>query len=201
MKSLHRPDLFSWSTFDRARNIDFNATLWVRDGGNIAFDPLPLSAHDAEHVAALGGIAVVVVTNSDHARDAAHLAEAHGAELVGPSAEADTFPIPCTRWLSDGESLVPGLVTVEMNGSKTPGELAFLLEETTLITGDLVRAHSGGRLMLLPPAKLSDPAAALRSLERLLTFEEIEAVLVGDGWPVFRDGHAHLAELHQARSQ
>jgi hypothetical protein len=31
-----------------------------------------------------------------------------------------------------------------LNGSKTPGELALVLEKTTLITGDLVRAHQAG---------------------------------------------------------
>jgi hypothetical protein len=30
-----------------------------------------------------------------------------------------------------------------MAGSKTPGELALILEKTTLITGDLVRGHMG----------------------------------------------------------
>ena len=32
MKLLHRPDLFSWSAFDEGKNVDFNGTLWVREG-------------------------------------------------------------------------------------------------------------------------------------------------------------------------
>ena len=63
-----------------------------------------------------------------------------------------------------------------------------------MITGDLVRAHEGGRLTLLPDAKLKDKALALRSVARLAALE-VDAVLVGDGWPVFRDGQRALAEL------
>jgi uncharacterized Zn-binding protein involved in type VI secretion len=97
--------------------------------------------------------------------------------------------------LSDGDELVPGLCVIELHGSKTPGELALVLEGTTLITGDLVRGHALGRLNLLPDAKLGDRAAALASVRRLAALERIEAVLVGDGWPIARDGHARLNEL------
>ena len=46
MKRLHRNDIYGWSVFDEGRNIDFHSVLWVRPGGNIAIDPLPLSEHD-----------------------------------------------------------------------------------------------------------------------------------------------------------
>lgn len=205
MKKLHRDDLFGWSSFDPTRNIDFHSVLWVRPGGNVAIDPLALSDHDRAHLEALGGVAVVIVTNSDHVRDAARLCEQTGATLAAPRAERATFPIPAGRWLGDGEEIVAGLTAIELDGSKTPGELALLLggrsrgaepsEKTTLITGDLVRSHEGGKLHLLPDAKLSDRAKALSSLGRLVAHDEIEAVLVGDGWPVFRDGHRALSEL------
>ncbi|QQR46418.1 hypothetical protein JKA73_10205 [Myxococcus xanthus] len=40
------------------------------------------------------------------------------------------------------------MVALELHGSKTPGELAFLLEDTTLLTGELIRGHVGGRFPL-----------------------------------------------------
>ena len=80
-------------------------------------------------------------------------------------------------------------------GSKTLGELALVLEGTTLVTGDLIRAHEGGRLCLLPDAKLTDSDAARSSVRRLAALPGIEAVLVGDGWPVFRHGAETLREL------
>lgn len=195
MKRLHRPDLYAWSEFNPDRNIDFHSVLWTRPQGNVAVDPLPLSAHDKAHLAELGGVALIVLTNSDHVRDAAKIAAEHDAAVYGPAGERDTFPIDCGRWLEDGDEVVPGLLALSMAGSKTPGELALLLEDTTLITGDLVRAHEGGRLCLLPDAKLRDRTAAVESAQRLAALPGIEAVLTGDGWPVFRDGSSRLREL------
>ncbi len=195
MKRLHRPDLYGWSEFNPDRNIDFHSVLWVRDGGNVVIDPLPLSEHDAAHLRDLGGATTIVITNSDHSRDAARLAADTGARILGPAGERDAFPIECSAWLADGDEVVPGLRALAVAGSKTPGELALLLEDATLITGDLVRAHEGGRLCLLPDPKLTDRAAAVESVRHLAEIPTIETVLPGDGWPVFRSGGDALREL------
>lgn len=196
MKLLHRPDLFSWSTFDTSRNIDFHGLAWIRPGGNLLVDPLPMSEHDLDHLTALGGAKHIVITNSDHTRAAQVLAERFHSELCGPVGERDGFPFPCARWLRDGDEVVDGLQVRELRGSKTEGELALILEHTTLITGDMVRAHQGGRLNLLPDAKLKSREDAVASVARLVReHPRIETVLVGDGWPVFRDGLERLRDL------
>jgi len=84
MKRLHRPDLFGWSVFDEKRNIDFHGLLWVRSGGNVLVDPLPMSAHDAAHLQTLGGATHVVVTNSDHTRGP-HSVAPSGTPFRGPA--------------------------------------------------------------------------------------------------------------------
>ncbi len=195
MKRLHRPNLFGWSVFNGDRNIDFHSAVWVRPEGNVVIDPLPLSDHDEAHLKELGGVAWIVITNSDHVRDSIRLAENTGAQLMGPSQEANNFPVECTRWLTDGDEVVPGMLALELEGSKTPGELALLLESSTLITGDLIRSHEGGALCLLPQEKLSDKRKAIASLRRLTLLPELEALLPGDGWPVFRDAKFLLQEL------
>jgi len=200
MKKLHRPDLYGYSQFNEERNIDFHSVLWVRPAGNILIDPLPLSAHDVAHLDALGGVKTIVITTSDHVRDAHDIAAHYHAEIHGPDGERETFPVFCQRWLEDNDEVVPGLRVFAMRGSKTPGELALLLEENTLITGDLIRAHEGGRLCLLPDAKLKDRNAAVASIKRLAGLAHIQAVLVGDGWPVFRDGGKVLRELADSLS-
>ena len=195
MKRLHRADLWGWSVFDEGRNIDFNSVLWVQAGGNIAIDPLPLSPHDRAHIDSLGGVATIVITNSDHVRGTEELATGTGARVLGPAAERAKLLLRCDGYLADGDEVTTGLVALALHGSKTPGELALVLEGSTLITGDLVRAHRGGGLDLLPDAKLTSRDAALGSLRRLADLPGIEAVLVGDGWPVFRDGGRALREL------
>ena len=199
MKQLHRKDLFAWSEFNPERNLDFHSVLWVRAaGGNVLFDPLPLSAHDLQHLRQLGGAGLIVVTNSDHCRDAFHIAKVTGAKVCGPAGERKCFPIPCDRWLDDNQEVVPGLMAYKMNGSKTPGELALVLDNTTLITGDLIRSHAGGGLCLLPEAKLLDVALAKQSVRRLAELSGLATVLVGDGWPLFRQGGDALRELVQS---
>lgn len=195
MKSLHRPDLYSWSTFDEARNVDFHGLCWVREEGNVLIDPLPMSEHDLAHLADVGGADHIIITNSDHTRAAQAFKARFGATVYGPAAERGVFP--ADRWLGDGEVL-PGLVALELEGSKTPGELALVLGGTTLITGDLVRAHRAGALMMLPHAKLTDHRAASASVRRLSELPGIEAILVGDGWQVFSGGGQLLRELAQA---
>jgi len=195
MKRLHRPDIFGWSEFNEDRNIDFHSVLWVRPEGNVVIDPLALSEHDEAHLRELGGVAWIVITNSDHVRDSGRLAERMGAQLVGPSQEAANFPLQCARWLIDGDEVVPGMTALELEGSKTPGELALLLAGSTLITGDLIRAHQGGALCLLPDQKLSDRSKAIASVRRLTLLPELDALLPGDGWPVFRDAKFLLQEM------
>lgn len=195
MKSLHRPDLYGWSSFDTERNVDFNSCAWIRSDGNVLIDPLPLSDHDSAHLNSLGGAAWIVITNSDHVRAAKEVAHLTGAKIAAPAAERETFHITCDRWLKGSEELVPGLQVLELQGSKTPGELALLLEKTTLITGDLVRAHQAGKLMILPDPKLKNREEAVASVRKLAELSDVEAVLVGDGWSIFRDGRQLLQEL------
>ncbi len=192
MKRLHRDDLFGWSVFQDSLDLDFNSVVWVRPGGNVVVDPLPMSAHDEQHLSSLGGAALILLTNSMHVRGAQALATKFNAKVLGPRAERETFPMPCDGWLGDGDAPVPGLAVFELHGSKTPGELAFVLEGTTLIAGDLVRAHRPDVLNLLPPQKLKDREAALASLRRL---PPVETVLVGDGWHVFHGAAPQLATL------
>lgn len=195
MKQLHRKDLFCWSEFNPERNIDFHSILWVRQEGNILIDPLPLSVHDFNHLRQLGGAALIIVTNSDHCRDAFHLSKVTGARLYGPTKEKNTFPLLCEDWLQDQDEIVDGLTVYELNGSKTPGELALVLENETLITGDLIRGHAAGKLCILPEMKLKDVAAAKASVRRMANLPSINTVLVGDGWPVFHNGGMALKEL------
>lgn len=195
MRATHRPDLFTWCTYDEARDVDFNGWAWVHPAGNVLIDPVVMRPHDLAHLTRLGGAAWIVVTTSDHTRDTAALAQHFGAKVAAPAAEREAFPLPVDRWLVDGDTVAPGLDVLALHGSKTPGELALLLEGTTLITGDLVRAHRGGSLMILPDAKLVDRALAVASVKRLAALPGLEAVLVGDGWPAFHGGGALLSAL------
>jgi glyoxylase-like metal-dependent hydrolase (beta-lactamase superfamily II) len=196
MKQLHRPDLFTWSRYDEPLRIDFNGILWRREGGNVLVDPPPLADCDVRHLDALGGAASIILTTSDHVRGAREIAARTGAQLLGPAAERDAFPVACAGWLAEEDEPFPGLRVHALGGSKTEGELALVLEETTAIFGDAVRAHRAGALMLLPREKLRDPLRLVESLRSLRELHpRIAHVLVGDGWSAFNDGGALLDAL------
>jgi hypothetical protein len=195
MKLLHKPNLYGWSVFNEERNLDFHSVFWRRAQGNVAIDPLELSAHDQLHVANLGGIQEIIVTNSDHLRAAAKLAASSHARVWAPALESAAFAELRASPLNDGDAPLEGLKVLTLHGSKTPGEVALLIEGTTLVIGDLVRGHVAGRLNLLPDAKLANKHQALASLGRLAALTQLEAVLVGDGWPIFHGGKAALEAL------
>lgn len=198
MKQLHRKDLFGWSEFNPERNLDFNSVLWVRPEGNVIIDPLPLTAHDLNHLRQLGGVKVIVITNSDHCRDAYHIGKVTDAKIYGPAGEKGSFPFGCDQWVEDTAEIVPGLIAYQLQGSKTAGELALVLEKDTLITGDLIRCHVAGTLCMLPESKLQDVAQAKQSVRRLAALPGLKTVLVGDGWPVFNQGQEALRELEMS---
>jgi hypothetical protein len=195
MKTLHKPNLYGWSAFNEERNLDFHSVFWCGPQGNVAIDPLPQSAHDRRHVATLGGVQDIIVTNSDHRRAAAQLAAETHARVWVPLLERAALAELDPTGLTEGDEPVPGLRVLTLHGSKTPGEVALVIEGDTLVVGDLVRGHRAGRLNLLPDAKLADKAQALESLSRLAALKGIEAVLVGDGWPVFQGGSQALERL------
>jgi len=197
VKQLHRSDLFNWSEFNEERNIDFNGTLWLSPAGNVLIDPVTLTEHDINHLESLGGAAHVIITNSDHVRDAAKILLITGAKCWGPAAEKEDFPISCDGWLSEEEQPIKGIEVFCLNGSKTPGELALLIDNKTLVTGDLIRSHEGGHLRILPEAKLQNRELALKSIKRMASITNIQAVIPGDGWPVFNYGHEALLTLSQ----
>ncbi len=195
MKQLHRNDLFGWSEFNQERNLDFHSVCWVRDQGNVLIDPLALSEHDQLHLEKLGGVSIIVITNSDHCRDAENIVVQSGAKIFGPAAEQDNFPISCDEWVSDDEEIVPGLQVYQLEGSKTAGELALVLQGNTLIAGDLIRSHVAGELCLLPSAKLTDVSLAKQSVARIANLAIFDTVLTGDGWPIFKNASSALEQL------
>jgi glyoxylase-like metal-dependent hydrolase (beta-lactamase superfamily II) len=151
MKQLHRPDLFSWSQFDTARNVDFHGYLWVRPAaGSVAFDPMPLTDHDQRHIESLGGVAWVYLSNADHVRAAAWFRDHFHARIAAPAGDRhlpEFAGLAVDLWLEPGVTLDDGVRCLDMQGSKTPGELAFLLPGgDTVVCGDLVRGQRAGHL-------------------------------------------------------
>ena len=200
MKRLILDDIYSWSVFSEARQIDFNGHLWVRDEGNIAIDPVAICDSDRAQLEQLGGAKWIVITNRDHEREAAAFQEWTGAEIIAHEADADLLEIKPSRTICDGETIVPGLQAVHLPFGKSPGEIAlYFSQKQAILFGDIVAGEPMGRLTLLADEKLEDAPIAAMQLRKVLALE-FNAVLVGDGHSLFRDGRKELVECLQARS-
>lgn len=199
MKRLIFEDIYSWSVFSEARQIDFNGHLWVRDDGNIAIDPVAMCDADRAQFEQLGGAKWIVITNRDHEREVAAFQEWTGAEVIVHEADADLLEIKPSRTISDGETIVPGLQAVHLPFGKSPGEIAlYFPQKNAILFGDIVAGEPMGRLTLLADDKLEDAPKAAMQLRKVLALR-FNAVLVGDGHSLFRDGRQELVECLQAR--
>ncbi len=200
MKRLIFEDIYSWSVFSEARQIDFNGHLWIREEGNIAIDPVEMSDADRAQFEQLGGAKWIVITNRDHEREAAAFQEWTGAEVIVHEADADLLDIKPSRTIRDGETIVPGLRAVHLPFGKSPGEIAlYFSDKQAVLFGDIVAGEPMGRLTLLADEKLEDAPKAAIQLRKVLPLN-FNAVLVGDGHSLFRDGRQELVECLQARS-
>ncbi len=199
MKRLMIEDLYSWSVFSEARQIDFNGHLWVREEGNIAIDPVAMCDADRAQLEQLGGVKFIVITNRDHEREAAAFQEWTGADVIVPEADADEMDIKPARMISDGETIVPGLRAIHLSYGKSPGEIVlYFSEKSAILFGDIVAGEPMGRLSLLADDKLADASKAAMELRKVLALR-FNAVLVGDGHSLFKEGRQELVDCLQAR--
>src|SRR5205085_1510070 len=73
------PGVLQWSVREPGRDLDFNGTIVIGPGGNVAIDPVDLSVAQMDALWEHGGIAHVVVTNRHHGRRTPDLVQRTGA--------------------------------------------------------------------------------------------------------------------------
>jgi uncharacterized cupin superfamily protein/glyoxylase-like metal-dependent hydrolase (beta-lactamase superfamily II) len=188
-----------WSAWQPDRGLAFNSYLFERDGGSVAIDPLALDDASIEWLNSAGGVATIVLTNRDHQREAQALRQRFGARVLAHALEAERFSIPIDATFADGEEVFPGVYAVALPYGKTPGEVALHLRSArAAIVGDALIGAPAGALSLLPDGKLEDPQRLLRSLRKLWALQ-LDALLLCDGAPIFRNADAVLGALLETR--
>ncbi len=201
MKRVMFDDLYTWSVFNEEKQFDFNGFLWVRKEGNILIDPVPMSASDAAQLNALGGAALIVLTNRDHERDAVAFKERTGAQIVAHEADAPLFELTVDRTVTDGEEIVPDLRVLHLAHGKSPGEIALLWrDDSVAFIGDYVWGHPVGSLMLGAEPAVADPAKAALQLRKLLFVPQLDALLLGDGHSILSGARDALIAMLEART-
>lgn len=211
MQSLAIDGVYAWSRWQPDRGMHFSSYLLVREGGNVAFDPLPIEEDEETAIEALGGVATILLTNRDHERGAARLRQRFGARILCNRAEADLFGLavdgtfeagfpefPSRRSRGTAEVL-PGISALALHGAKTPGEVVFVLAERNVaVVGDALLGTPAGALSFLPDEKLADPRALALSLRHLWGLQP-RALLLCDGAPLFSGVDDALGGLLESR--
>ena len=197
---LEIPGGWMWSAWQPDRGMAFNSYLFERDGGAVAIDPLPLEERELDDLAArVGPVHTIVLTNRDHARAAGVLRERFGSRILAHAPEASLFELPIDATFEDREEIFPGAFALAIPCGKTPGETAIVLPAArAAIVGDAIIGAPAGSLSLLPDEKLADPSGLVLALRRLWA-RDLEALLLGDGQPLFTGADAALGRLLESR--
>lgn len=189
------PGVFTWPWFSERFRYDFNG-YFVRDpAGNLAINPVEQPAEVRSALVA-EGVALIVLTNRNHFRDAAALAQATGARVRVHPADAGFVRdkgVPVDGELGAGDRVGP--FTVVTAPGKSPGEVALHWpERRLLVVGDACVGPLPGVLGLLPDAVIDDKPRLQASL-RALSALDFDTLLLADGHPILDGAHAALERL------
>ena len=200
MQKLNIDDIYMWSVWQPDRNLFFNSFFIRRPDGNIVVDPMFWHPDDGGQMADMGGVSLVVVTNRDHQRHARDLAEEFGAKIAAGEKDAPLLAEPVDQVLRDGDRPFDGAEIIQLEGLKSPGEIAIALRGSkAAIVGDALWGDPAGAVRLVPDEKLTDPKAAVLSLRRLWGLR-LQTLLVGDGACIFGDADRIIGDYLQSRA-
>ena len=185
------PGIHTWSTFSEEKGFGFNGYAVETPAGTVVIDPPPPAPEELAQLDALAPYEAVFVTNRNHSRAAAALAERYGAPVAIHARDAERAEARAGRLVQGGETVGGEIQLVHVPG-KSPGELAFFIpRRRALIVGDVVIGVPPGELSTYPDDKIDDKAALHRSAAKLLELD-FDALLLCDGEPLPTGGKEAL---------
>lgn len=195
MKQL-LPNIWQWSWFSEEKQLDFNGLFLAVGEHTILIDPPSMTAEARTAVRRNGPVDYIIVTNRDHAREAAACQAEFACRLYVPVADAPQMDLKPTHTYADGELLPGGIWVIQLKDQKSPGESALFIQQGkgVLIVGDALIGKPAGSVCLLPAEKYADAAKAKEGLRRLLKYE-FDSLLVGDGTSILTGGKPAVVRL------
>lgn len=174
--------MWQWSWFCKEKQLDFNGLFLNVGEHRIIVDPPPMTVEASTFIRRQGALDYIIITNRDHAREAAIYQAEFGCQLQVPEADAPQMDIKPTKTFKDGELLPGGIWVIQLKGQKSPGESALYIQQGkgVLIVGDAFLGKPTGAVSLLAQEKYADVEKAKDGLRRLLKYN-FDSILVGDG--------------------
>jgi glyoxylase-like metal-dependent hydrolase (beta-lactamase superfamily II) len=194
MKAL-LPGIWQWSWFSEEKQVNFNGLFLTVGEHKILVDPPPMTPEASTLIRRHGQLDYIIITNRDHAREAAACQSDFRCHLQVPDADAPQMDLKPSKTFKDGELLPGGIWVIHLQDQKSPGESALFLQQGkgVLIVGDALIGKPAGALSLLPAEKYSDAARAKQALRRLLKYQ-FDAILVGDGASILAGAKAAVEQ-------
>lgn len=188
--------MWQWSWFSEEKQLDFNGLFLMVGEHKILVDPPPLTAEAGTFIRRNGPVDYIIVTNRDHAREAATCQTEFKCQLYVPDADAAQMGVKATKTFKDGELLPGGIWVIQLNGQKSPGESALFIQQGrgVLIVGDALIGKPAGEVCMLPAEKYTDVMKAKEGLQRLLKYQ-FESLLVGDGVSILAGAKQPVEQL------
>ena len=190
------PGIWQWSWFAEEKQLDFNGLFLMVGEHKILIDPPPMTAETSAFIRRNGPVDYIIVTNRDHAREAATYQAEFACRLYVPEADGAQMDLKPTHTHKDGELLPGGIWAIHLKGQKSPGESALFIQQGrgVLIVGDALIGKPAGAVNMLPAEKYADVAQAKEGLRRLLKYN-FESLLVGDGTSILSGGKQLVERL------
>lgn len=193
------PGMWQWSWFSEEKQLDFNGLFLMVGEHKILVDPPPMTAEASTFIRRNGPVDYIIVTNRDHAREAATYQAEFKCQLQVPEADAAQMDLKPSKAYKDGELLPGGIWAIHLKDQKSPGESALFIQQGrgVLIVGDALIGKPAGAVNMLPAEKYADVTKAKDGLRRLLKYN-FESLLVGDGASILSGGKQPVERLLQA---
>jgi glyoxylase-like metal-dependent hydrolase (beta-lactamase superfamily II) len=192
--------IWQWSWFSEEKQLDFNGLFLTTGEHTILIDPPPMTAEARSLIRRNGPVDYIIVTNRDHAREAAACQVEFARRLYVPEADAPQMDVKPTNTYKDGELLPGGIWVIQLKDQKSPGESALFIPQGqgqgkgVLIVGDAMIGKPAGGVCMLPAEKYADAAKAKEGLRRLLKYQ-FDSLLVGDGTSILTGGKPAVVRL------
>jgi glyoxylase-like metal-dependent hydrolase (beta-lactamase superfamily II) len=185
----------SWSRYAPDVKADLFSTAVIAERGAYLVDPIKIEPESLRQALAPAEVAGVIVTNENHARDAAKMARRYGVPVFAHADARAAVDLPNGINVADGEQFAPGLSAVAIDGAPA-GEIAIFAEAEggTLIVGDALINMGSYGFTFLPAKYCRDQKQMRRSLRKLLDYE-FERMTFAHGLPIVANAKTRLAGL------
>ncbi len=188
------PALLLWQAYDASVKSDLFATAVKTKAGIFFIDPILLEPRSLEELIGSNDVAAVLVTNSNHLRDARAFAGRFQAPVFGAAEVVAEFPAGLARPIG-AEEIAPGVSAIALEGA-APGEVAFHFAEDggTVVVGDALINFEPYGFTFLPAKYCTDQKTMKLSLRRLLD-RPFERLFFAHGTPILAQARERLEML------